>query len=248
MLSDTAAPEWSTPVQDTAATAPAPRSAESSSRRRLRRRHRSTNWSRCGWRRHRAHALAEPASVAPTRWRPTQWCPPGRCPCRPTKARFAASRHRGATGREPPAGDATAARDRSGPLAEESEDHAASASSEADGTRGLSSRSLPSCQHPLQPVVRCSYSMSQTLRAVRPPRCTSSASSGGGLLGRGAGGAVLDPRNSIRYFFPGDRDEAEALRASLEGQLPGGDALSVMDFSSFEPKPQEGHLEVWLRS
>ena len=54
--------------------------------------------------------------------------------------------------------------------------------------------------------------------------------------------------NSIRYFFPGDRDEAEALRASLEGQLPGGAALSVMDFSSFEPKPQEGHLEVWLRS
>ena len=54
--------------------------------------------------------------------------------------------------------------------------------------------------------------------------------------------------NSIRYFFPGDRDEAQALRASLEGQLPGGAALSVMDFSSFEPKPQEGHLEVWLRS
>ena len=54
--------------------------------------------------------------------------------------------------------------------------------------------------------------------------------------------------NSIRYFFPGDRDQAEALRASLEGQLPGDDALSVMDFSTLEPKPQEGHLEVWLRS
>jgi hypothetical protein len=54
--------------------------------------------------------------------------------------------------------------------------------------------------------------------------------------------------NSIRYFFPGDRDQAEALRTSLEGQLPGGAALSVMDFSSLEPKPQEGHLEVWLRS
>ena len=54
--------------------------------------------------------------------------------------------------------------------------------------------------------------------------------------------------NSIRYFFPGDRARAEALRVSLERELPGGAALSVMDFSSFEPKPQEGHLEVWLRS
>jgi hypothetical protein len=54
--------------------------------------------------------------------------------------------------------------------------------------------------------------------------------------------------NSIRYFFPEDRERAEALRASLEGQLPGDAAPAVMDFSSFEPKPQEGHLEVWLRS
>jgi hypothetical protein len=54
--------------------------------------------------------------------------------------------------------------------------------------------------------------------------------------------------SSIRYFFPEDRERAEALRASLEGQLPGDAAPSVMDFSSFEPKPQEGHLEVWLRS
>ena len=54
--------------------------------------------------------------------------------------------------------------------------------------------------------------------------------------------------NSIRYFFPGDRDQAEALRASLEGRVPGAGALAVMDFSSFEPKPKEGHLEVWLRS
>jgi hypothetical protein len=54
--------------------------------------------------------------------------------------------------------------------------------------------------------------------------------------------------SSIRYFFPEDRERAEALRASLEGQLPGDAAPAVMDFSSFEPKPQEGHLEVWLRS
>jgi hypothetical protein len=54
--------------------------------------------------------------------------------------------------------------------------------------------------------------------------------------------------NSIRYFFPEDRDRAEALRASLERQLPRDAAPAVMDFSSFEPKPQEGHLEVWLRS
>jgi hypothetical protein len=54
--------------------------------------------------------------------------------------------------------------------------------------------------------------------------------------------------NSIRYFFPEDREQAEALRTSLEGQMPGGAPLSVMDFSSFDPKPQEGHLEIWLRS
>jgi hypothetical protein len=53
--------------------------------------------------------------------------------------------------------------------------------------------------------------------------------------------------NSIRYFFASDGDQAEALRASLASQIPGGADLQVMDFTSYSPKPQPGHLEVWLR-
>ena len=55
----------------------------------------------------------------------------------------------------------------------------------------------------------------------------------------------LIPRSSIRYFFDGDRDEAEAVSARLQGQVPGG-AVPIMDFTTYEPKPREGHLEVWL--
>ena len=53
------------------------------------------------------------------------------------------------------------------------------------------------------------------------------------------------PRASIRYFFDGDRDEAEAVSARLQGQVPGG-AVPIMDFTTYEPKPREGHIEVWL--
>jgi hypothetical protein len=53
--------------------------------------------------------------------------------------------------------------------------------------------------------------------------------------------------NSVRYFFASDRDQAEALRASLASQMPGGAEVLVMDFTSYEPKPRLGHLEVWLR-
>jgi hypothetical protein len=56
------------------------------------------------------------------------------------------------------------------------------------------------------------------------------------------------PTNSIRYFFDADREQAEALRSRLEGQVPGGAALSVMDFTSYEPKPRPGLIEVWLRA
>jgi hypothetical protein len=51
---------------------------------------------------------------------------------------------------------------------------------------------------------------------------------------------------SIRYFFAADRDAAEALSSSLEGQVPGGEAPPVVDFTHYEPKPQEGHLEIWI--
>jgi len=56
------------------------------------------------------------------------------------------------------------------------------------------------------------------------------------------------PTNSIRYFFESDRKQAEALRASLEGQIPAGAALSVTDFTSYEPKPHRGLIEIWLRA
>jgi hypothetical protein len=53
---------------------------------------------------------------------------------------------------------------------------------------------------------------------------------------------------SIRYFFAADRDSAEALSATLEGQVPGGAAPPVVDFTHFEPKPQPGNLEIWVDS
>ena len=52
--------------------------------------------------------------------------------------------------------------------------------------------------------------------------------------------------DSIRYFFPADRDDAEALGASLKGQLPGGATPRVLDFTRYEPKPSPGYLELWI--
>jgi hypothetical protein len=56
------------------------------------------------------------------------------------------------------------------------------------------------------------------------------------------------PTSSVRYFFDADRKEAEALRAALQGQIPGGAAMPVMDFTSYEPKPRPGLIEIWLRA
>ena len=53
---------------------------------------------------------------------------------------------------------------------------------------------------------------------------------------------------SVRYFFAADRDEAEALLSSLEGQWPGGDAPPVLDLTDSRPKPPPGYLEVWVGS
>jgi hypothetical protein len=54
--------------------------------------------------------------------------------------------------------------------------------------------------------------------------------------------------NSVRYFFEADREQAETLRSILAGQIPDDAALSVMDFTSYEPKPQTGLIELWLRA
>jgi hypothetical protein len=70
---------------------------------------------------------------------------------------------------------------------------------------------------------------------------------------RGAGftveGRAVDfriPRASIRYFFDGDRDDAQAVSARLRGQVPGGAAVPVVDFTDYRPRPRPGHLEIWL--
>lgn len=65
--------------------------------------------------------------------------------------------------------------------------------------------------------------------------------------------------DSIRYFFAADRDQAEALRSSLEGQVLGGGTPRVLDFTRFDPKawsstpatttgPTQGHIELWIRA
>jgi hypothetical protein len=60
--------------------------------------------------------------------------------------------------------------------------------------------------------------------------------------------AIPIPAPSVRYFFAADRDEAEALGSSLEGQLPGGTTPAVVDFTRHDPKPPPGNLEVWIPS
>ena len=170
-----AAPEWSTPVQDTAAPAPrrpnrAPIGDSGAAR--------STNWSRCGWRRHRATPSRSSVGAADQRARQQCcWCPPGRCPCRPTKPDLPqAATEDDSRGRQLGMRAPTLRSFRPGRRGRRTMQPVLHPRPTARAA--LSSRSLPSCQHPLQPVVRCSCSMSQTLRAVRPPQCTSSASSG----------------------------------------------------------------------
>jgi hypothetical protein len=57
---------------------------------------------------------------------------------------------------------------------------------------------------------------------------------------------VAIAESSIRYFFPGDRDEAEVLSAELQSRVPGGAEVTILDLTSYAPKPRQGHLEVWL--
>ena len=53
--------------------------------------------------------------------------------------------------------------------------------------------------------------------------------------------------HSVRYFFDSDRDDAQAVSARLQGQMPGGAAVPVVDFTDYRPRPRPGHLEIWLR-
>jgi hypothetical protein len=184
-------------------------------------------------------ALTEPASVTPAQTLPL---PPPPKPALPQAAADEASS-------DGQLGDPIADAALVPALAEEPMDDAVSAPSEADGTGG-----------PFEPL----FAKLPTARATGGQVVVNyMADAAGGsatamhlVRQLKAAGFSAEARavqfsiraNSIRYFSPGDRDQAEALRASLARQLPGGSALAVMDFSSFEPKPQEGLLEVWLRS
>jgi hypothetical protein len=52
--------------------------------------------------------------------------------------------------------------------------------------------------------------------------------------------------HSVRYFFDSDRDDAQALSAQVQRQVPGGAAVPVVDFTDYQPRPRRGHLEIWL--
>ena len=68
-----------------------------------------------------------------------------------------------------------------------------------------------------------------------------------GFIARGAQGEhPFFVGVQFRYFFDSDRDHAQAVSTQLESQLPGGADVPVLDFTGYEPKPRQGHLEVWL--
>ena len=220
MLSDSAAPEWSPPVQDTAAPAPAVGPIElaigASDAATARRTDHGAGGAATGRRPRGASVGAadqprcHPTVVVPTRALPL---PP------PPKARFAASRHRGQRHRDRQRGMRRADAAIVPALADESEDHAASASSEADGTRGpfqplfakLPASHAAGGQVLVQYVADAAGGPATAMHLVRQLRAA-----GFSVEARAVQFSIR--ANSIRYFFPDDRDEAEALRASLEGQ------------------------------
>ena len=263
MLSDTAPPERSPSslsAQDTATTAPAPRSAPPGARAAPQPRAPLDELTTVRVAPPPGGALAEPASVAPAPVAPDTVAPTKALPLPPPPKpdlpqaatdQAPSDRPQAATDQAPSdsalrdAVDAAAAL----VLAEAPADAATRAPSEAAGVGG-----------PFEPLFAklpaSQATAGQVLVHYKANAAGGPATAMHLVRELVAAGFSVEARpvqfpiagNSIRYFFPGDRDLAEALRASLEGQLPGDDALSVMDFSTLEPKPQEGHLEVWLRS
>jgi hypothetical protein len=250
MLSDNAPPDGSTPVQDLATAAPGPGAAEPS---------RPSGATQApppldevvrvapppG------DTLAEPASVAPTRTAaPTSAAAPLRAiplppPPKPDLPQAATDQ----APRDDQRGDATADAAIVPAMAKEPVDQVVTAAPDGEGTGGpfeplfakMPASPASGGQVLVQYVADAAGGPATAMHVVRQLEAA-----GFSVEARGVPFSIR--ANSIRYFFPEDRDRAEALRASLEGQLPGDAAPSVMDFSSFEPKPQEGHLEVWLRS
>jgi hypothetical protein len=245
MLSDSAPPDGSTPVQDMATAAPEPPPAASETPPPL------DEVATVRVAPPPGDALAEPASVAPTRTAaPTSAADPLRAiplppPPKPDLPQAATDQ----APRDNQLGDATADAAIVPAGAAEPVEQAVSAPPEGEGTGG-----------PFEPLFAKAPSAQASGGQVLVQYMTDAA--GGPATAMHlvrqlkAAGFAVEARgvpfsiraNSIRYFFPEDRDRAEALRASLERQLPRDAAPAVMDFSSFKPKPQEGHLEVWLRS
>jgi hypothetical protein len=190
-------------------------------------------------------ALAEPASVAPT----SRVAPVTALPLPPPPKPDVPQAATDQAPRNSQLGDATADAAIVPARAAEPVDQAVSAPSEGEGTGGpfeplfakLSPAQASGGQVLVQYMADAAGGPATAMHIVRQLKAA-----GFSVEARAVPFSIR--ANSIRYFFPGDRDRAEALRASLEGQLPGDAALAVMDFSSFQPKPQEGHLEIWLRS
>jgi hypothetical protein len=249
MLSDSAPPQGSTPVQDIGTAAPGPGAAGLSPPAATQAPPPLDEVVRVAP--PPGDALAEPAPVAPARTvAPTSAAGPLRAiplppPPKPDFPQAATDQ----APRDNQRGDATADAAIVPAVAKEPVDQAASAAPDGEGTDGpfeplfakLPAAQASSGQVLVQYMADAAGGPATVMHVVRQLKAA-----GFSVEARGVPFSIR--ANSIRYFFPEDRDQAEALRASLEGQLPGDAAPSVMDFSSFEPKPQQGHLEVWLRS
>jgi hypothetical protein len=263
MLSETVPPEGSPPSlseQDTATAAPAPPSAQPGARPAPQPRAALDELATVRVAPRPGDALAEPASVAPARASPDTVAPTKALPLPPPPKpdlpqaatdQAPSDRPQATTDQAPSDSALRDAVDAAAPLllAEAPADPATGAPSEAEGVGGPFEplfAKLPASQATAGQVL-VHYKANATGGPATAMHLVRELEAAGfSVEARPVPFPIAD--NSIRYFFPGDRDQAEALRASLEGQLPGDDALSVMDFSTLEPKPPEGHLEVWLRS
>jgi hypothetical protein len=127
--------------------------------------------------------------------------------------------------------------------ADDAVEDAAVAVPEADGAGGpfepiLSKTSISRPQVFVHYTIGAAGSAATASNAVRRLRAA-------GFTAEGRAVEILIPRDSVRYFFAGDRAQAEAVSARLQGQVTQG-AMPIMDFTSYQPKPRQGHLEVWL--
>lgn len=53
-------------------------------------------------------------------------------------------------------------------------------------------------------------------------------------------------RSNIRYYHASDRGDADTLQDALASALPGPRHPAARDFTSFDPQPRPGTLEVWI--